>query len=367
LGKKNKIRLLSIVAALAFLPLLAFSASQETVSDGPYLFFENGKLNALWIRNGILKHSEVNADNFSKFSRKFKFKFSLDELHENHSSVINTNNTYKEVDDFAIISDLHGEYQNYILILKRAGIIDKDLSWNFGKGHLVILGDIFDRGPMVTEILWHLYGLSMQASAAGGKVHIILGNHEYLILTGDARFVNEKYRYVELITGRPYSTLFGRGSVLGDWLRKMPVAVKINDILLTHAGISMELVNKKVEQEKINKLFADLLLGPDEANRSTYLPQLDEETGKDILSYRGYFTDKMFCETSLDTILNFYEVRRMIIGHTTQPEVKTMFNNKLLVTDAGLMNYHSGQLLLYSRPTFYRIMFNGRKFKIFDE
>ena len=40
--------------------------------------------------------------------------------------------------------------------MKSLGIIDKNLNWKFGKGHLVVLGDIFDRGSMVTEVLWHL-------------------------------------------------------------------------------------------------------------------------------------------------------------------------------------------------------------------
>jgi hypothetical protein len=50
--------------------------------------------------------------------------------------------------------------------------------WQFGQGHLVILGDSVDRGRDVFAVLWRLYGLAGQASATGGAVHVVLGNHE---------------------------------------------------------------------------------------------------------------------------------------------------------------------------------------------
>ncbi|MCK7530014.1 MAG: hypothetical protein MZV63_02625 [Marinilabiliales bacterium] len=79
------------------------------------------------------------------------------------------------------------------------GIIDRNLNWKFGRGHLVYLGDAHDRGDMVTEILWHLFSLERQAAKAGGMVHFVLGNHELMVLDGDLRFINPKYRKVEAI------------------------------------------------------------------------------------------------------------------------------------------------------------------------
>ncbi len=63
------------------------------------------------------------------------------------------------IDSIGIITDIHGEYSTYLNLLNANGIIDNDLNWKFGKGHLVIIGDTFDRGAMVTEVLWHLFGL----------------------------------------------------------------------------------------------------------------------------------------------------------------------------------------------------------------
>ena len=71
-------------------------------------------------------------------------------------------------------------------------VIDTDLTWSFGDGHLVIVGDVFDRGPNVTECLWLIYRLEQEASAAGGAVHFLLGNHELMVMRGDLRYLNER-------------------------------------------------------------------------------------------------------------------------------------------------------------------------------
>jgi len=99
------------------------------------------------------------------------------------------------------------------------GIIDKNLNWKFGTGHLVVLGDTFDRGDMVTEVLWHLFGLEKQAAKAGGMVYVLLGNHEALVLNKDLSYLNEKYKEVEVISNTNYFDLYSENSVLGRWLR----------------------------------------------------------------------------------------------------------------------------------------------------
>ena len=50
-----------------------------------------------------------------------------------------------------------------IELLKNNKIIDEDLKWTFGDGHFVIVGDVFDRGDKVNEVLWFLYDLEIQA------------------------------------------------------------------------------------------------------------------------------------------------------------------------------------------------------------
>jgi hypothetical protein len=366
LKKPFKILFLILITLWVFIPSNAYSQqSHERIYDGPYFFFDNNKLTAIWVRSGYVKERELTSENFNVLKKRYDLSFSYNDILERYHEVEPDSHVFTVDGSIAIISDLHGEYDNYIRLLKKSGIIDKNLNWSFGKNHLIILGDIFDRGPMVTEILWHLFGLEMQASAAGGKLHIILGNHEYMILTGNSQFINGKYLYVEQIMGKSYSSLFLANSVLGDWLRKKPVILKINNLLFTHAGISTDFVKGKTDMDQLNRFFKDMLTGS-QADKSVFADTtIINSKVSEMLSYRNYFSDKQFNESKLDSILTFYGVERVIVGHTTLPEVKSMFNNKLIGSDAGMMNYHSGELLLYQNGSFYRVLYNGKQIQLF--
>jgi len=366
LNKRLNILFLVVITIRVFIPgEMASGQAAESVWDGPYLFIDNNNLKSISVRNGVVKYMEVDSVNFNLLRKRYDLRFSYNDIFEKYHSEPE-NQSFTRDGSIAIMSDLHGEYDNYIKLLKRTGIIDQDLNWSFGKGQLVILGDIFDRGPMVTEILWHLFGLEMQAADAGGKVHILLGNHEYMILTGDDKFINNKYRNIEQITGKSYSDFFVSNSVLGNWLQKMPVVIKINNMLFTHAGISTDLVREKTDIDQMNRIYRDILTGrPDDGSdltsRSMKNTQLSE-----MLFFRGYFTDDLFSESKLDSVLTFYGVKRIIVGHTTLSEVKSMYHDKLIGIDAGLMYYHSGEMLLYENGEFYRVLFNGQRKKIFE-
>ena len=91
------------------------------------------------------------------------------------------------------VSDLEGNYQAFQDFLRGNGVIDKDGHWSWGDGHLVLVGDIVDRGDQVTEILWMIHRLEREAKAAGGEVHYVLGNHETMVMAGDLRYIHPKY------------------------------------------------------------------------------------------------------------------------------------------------------------------------------
>ena len=94
-------------------------------------------------------------------------------------------------------------------------IIDSDLKWVFGEGQLVLLGDVFDRGALVTETLWFLYELQIQAQKSEGNVHLLLGNHEIMALTGDHRYLNYKYNYFSQYTQIYYFQLYEKKYGIG--------------------------------------------------------------------------------------------------------------------------------------------------------
>ena len=91
------------------------------------------------------------------------------------------------------VSDVHGRFDTLLALLRGQKVVDGAMRWRFGRGHLVIVGDVMDRGPQVTEAYWFLRGLEAQARRAGGRVHVLLGNHEAMVLAGDVRYTNPKY------------------------------------------------------------------------------------------------------------------------------------------------------------------------------
>ena len=75
-----------------------------------------------------------------------------------------------------------------------------------------MLGDVFDRGPNHLEILWLLYQLEAEAARAGGGVHLVLGNHEAMVLNGDLRYLNAKYADTARVLGKSGEVITARMS-----------------------------------------------------------------------------------------------------------------------------------------------------------
>ncbi len=336
----------------------------DLINDGPYIYMTNNKLKVKWIENSVCKEDLVIQDNFNEIRKKFGLSFNFKDLTDIYRVKPECKQTYINVDSISVISDIHGEYNTYTNLLRATGIIDKNLKWSFGRGHLVILGDMFDRGDMVTEVLWHLFGLEKQAQQAGGMVHVMLGNHEFMALRNDQEATHEKYRNVQTIAGTKYADLYSERSVLGRWLRTKPVIITINDLLFVHGGISMEMAHKKLKITQINKIFTYEIVGKSlqELYQIETLKFLNQGYGP--IWYRGYFNDETFCETKIDSILTFYGKKHIVVGHTPKPEITSMFNKKILGADAGIMNDQPGEMLLYKNGSFYKCFSTGRRVKL---
>lgn len=131
--------------------------------------------------------------------------------------------------------------------------IDAELRWSFGKGHLAILGDVFDRGPHQTELLWLICKLEAEAERAGGGVHLALGNREAMVLSGDQRYLHPKYQRVAATLQSPsYSALWNEQSLLGRWLRTKAAVFRLGDYVCLHGGISREIVDRGLTLAEIN-------------------------------------------------------------------------------------------------------------------
>jgi hypothetical protein len=192
----------------------------------------------------------------------------------------------------------------------------------------------------------------------------MLGNHEFLVLSRELGYINEKYKEFEKISGLTYYDEFSERSVLGKWLRSKPVMITIDQIIFIHAGISTDLIRRYLTMEQINRRFSNHILGFDPASfrADEELCFLNSDSGP--LWYRGYFSDTTFCESRIDSILNFYGKKHVVVGHTVNKGVNSLFNNKIIGVDTGIMLNPSPEMLIYKNGSFYRSTMTGERISL---
>jgi hypothetical protein len=96
---------------------------------------------------------------------------------------------WENVSRVVVVGDVHGAYEAVIEALQDAAVIDGDLNWVGGTTHLVSLGDLVDRGAEARRVMDLFMRLQSEAAGSGGRVHVLLGNHELMNLIGDLRYV----------------------------------------------------------------------------------------------------------------------------------------------------------------------------------
>ena len=60
---------------------------------------------------------------------------------------------WSDVPRIVAISDPHGAYGALVRTLQNAGVLDEQTNWSGGLAHLVITGDLLDRGPDSRQLM----------------------------------------------------------------------------------------------------------------------------------------------------------------------------------------------------------------------
>jgi len=335
----------------------------DSLDDGPHVYLQRPSgATVFYLCDGeVSKREYENQDTvrFHGFCRDTVNSYTIPlQVHEVQPHV------YTNVSRVFAVSDIHGEYEAFVDLLTKSGVIDKSLHWNWGNGHLVIVGDVFDRGDRVTECLWLIYRLEQEASQDGGRVHYILGNHETMVLRNDLRYVNDKYlKGVVRKTKISYADLFGPDMVLGRWLRAMPTLVKLNNVLFVHAGIAPDFIDSDRDMEYVNNLTRSSI------DYKTYRTAFDEELqnlygSKGPFWYRGLVTENRYpraAQDEVERILDFYGAESMVIGHTEVDQVTSFYGGLVTAIDVPLEDLGSLQGYLWEDNTVYRVTGSGER------
>ena len=190
------------------------------------------------------------------------------------------------------IGDVHGAFDDFVAILQRTGLIDKQNHWTGGKATFVQVGDLLDRGPKPREVMDLMISLEKEAGQAGGQVVSLMGNHEMMNIMGDLRYVTpvnyasfadgnsekrQKAAYDEYVKWRdshrsliaelsqpmemteaewmarhPVGFIeqreaFSPQGEYGKWLRGKSAVAEINGIIFLHGGISPDVAKMKID------------------------------------------------------------------------------------------------------------------------
>lgn len=94
------------------------------------------------------------------------------------------------VERVVAVGDVHGDCDQLVSLLRSAELLDAQGNWSGGGTHLVQTGDLLDRGPDSRKAMDLLMKLEEQARSAGGRVHVLIGNHEAMNVYGDLRYVS---------------------------------------------------------------------------------------------------------------------------------------------------------------------------------
>ena len=312
------------------------SEQEATLSaDGPYLMYQpDGKVRCLSVdARGRLTdtiYEALPADfSFRVTDHRGRLAFDV-KLHPIQRPAA----AYRMPDKVFVMSDPHGRIDCVVSLLRGNGVIDKKLRWSFGANHLVVIGDIFDRGHDVPQICWLFYKLEEEAARVGGCVSFLLGNHEPMVLAGDMRYAKPKYPLLAEKVGMEYPQLWGPDTELGRWLATRNTLQTIGSDLYVHAGLGREFYERQLQIPEVNEAMSRaLFLSKKERKALSPLTAfLYGNTGP--IWYRGLVrTDAKYQPLSADTLqllLQRYEVKHILVGHTIFKDIRSFYNGRVI-------------------------------------
>lgn len=296
------------------------------------------------------------------------------------------------------VGDLHGDYQAWQTVARAAGIMDDRGHWSGGNVTLVQLGDVTDREPDSLKIIHSLQQLQKEAPRKGGKVVVVLGNHEAMNLLGDDRYTTagEYAAFVDDQSAARRDRVYeaNRANIeaayrakdpkltpeairqawnadhplgwvehrlawmpsgeLGQWATHNPAIVKIDGTLFLHGGLSAEY--SRIPLDELNRRVAAAMAAADDSPKSILTDPLGP------LWYRGLVGRDPDAEAArppilptapprptideeLTTVLAAYGAKRMVIGHTPNLAGITITSGgRLARIDTGMSRYYGGPL-----------------------
>ena len=205
------------------------------------------------------------------------------------------------------MSDVHGGYDRMVGLLVAGRLAPSvpaspsGIRWSGGTSVLVVVGDLVDKGPQPLEVIDALRALEGEAEKAGGRVVVLLGNHEAELFadpTNDKATADDGIDAALDHIGLAPTDFAAGVEPRGAWLRLRPFGARVGGAFFAHGG--------STRGATLEELTA--LLGPARAR------SFAEEaiTGADsILEARAWWADGAAVLASTRAL----GVSRIVFGH----------------------------------------------------
>jgi hypothetical protein len=281
---------------------------------------------------------------------------------------------FSDVGRVLAVGDLHGNYPGFKRILQEAGILDKRGHWRARDTHLVQLGDILGRGGEPGKIFKLLKRMEEEAPEFGSRVHVLLGNHEAMSMSGlilyntleefrdlagedfleDKGFLKESAakrkepaaaafavsaaraghrgphgeprpemaeaealaaaklgKRLDMLGCKEFRAALSPRGKVGSWLVGHDSAVSINGNLFVHGGLNRD--HGRMPLQELNERVRNELSddGPPRAGRDLMLRRDGPQWNRDFTLRRS--ADR---EAELREVLEYHGCERMVVGHT---------------------------------------------------
>jgi hypothetical protein len=288
---------------------------------------------------------------------------------------------YPPAEKIYAIGDIHGDFNAFVIVLKKAGLIDNNYHWIGGNTHVVQVGDILDRKIRDTEytdedsefkLISLILTLQLESYVQGGGFHPVIGNHEIMNILGIFDYVSPM-GLKHFKNSDPKKNIDDRKNYFkigGDFCKYLACGwnpiVKIGNYIFCHGGLNINIAIKYTIPQ-INFIMRDTLYGNTEHLNTKYFNEmfLNQDS---ILWNRTYsvnlYPNKEFYENKILTyILKKYKAKYMIVGHTPQDNgIKSRFNGKVFCIDTGMSEAFGKKNNKLERIHYLKILPNKNEF-----
>lgn len=244
------------------------------------------------------------------------------------------------------LADMHGSLDVALESLRLAGVVDSSRHWCGGATVLVQTGDLVDRGADSVGTVKLFLRLKAEAEAAGGHVHLLIGNHEAWALSGVADYVASSE--LRRVGGRRgWAALFGPAGKLGRSIQAHHEAAVVAGegrcrTLFVHAGLPASLIPPGGSGSAVslaNARLATALAEHHGPNLEASDPGLFGANGPFWTRVPSTGSTRAAC-AHVDAALSATGAARMVVGHTVQEKgARTRCGGRLVLLDTGASYY----------------------------